>query len=139
MALIDVGATANDGSGDPLRTAFQKVNANIMRAYFADVGEAIETDGGLTYVAGQVNSVSPGEKLWTQDGYRFSVLAAGASDYHRITNGGVKLRAEPDLDGSVNILQFGASTAASNNAPMIQAALDAFQTIRVPQENRVWN
>lgn len=28
MELINVGAGANDGTGDPLRTAFQKVNAN---------------------------------------------------------------------------------------------------------------
>lgn len=29
MELINVGVSPNDGSGDPLRTAFQKANANF--------------------------------------------------------------------------------------------------------------
>ena len=133
MSLINVGSEANDGTGDPLRTAFQKLNANVPRFYFANVGTAIENDTALTYTSGQMNSVAEGDTIWTQDGFRFSVLASGASDYHRETGGGVKLWAEPAPDGSVSILQFGASTSASNNAPMIQAALNAFDVIRVPE------
>lgn len=30
---INVGATANDGTGDPLRTAFTKINANFTELY----------------------------------------------------------------------------------------------------------
>lgn len=32
---INVGVIANDGTGDPLRTAFTKVNANFQEVYFA--------------------------------------------------------------------------------------------------------
>jgi hypothetical protein len=30
---IDIGSTANDGTGDPLRTAFNKVNENFIEVY----------------------------------------------------------------------------------------------------------
>ena len=31
--IIGIGASANDGTGDPLRTAFDKVNDNFTEAY----------------------------------------------------------------------------------------------------------
>jgi hypothetical protein len=31
--VINVGTVANDGTGDPLRTAFIKVNANFAEVY----------------------------------------------------------------------------------------------------------
>lgn len=31
--IIDVGSTANDGTGDPLRTAFTKTNDNFTELY----------------------------------------------------------------------------------------------------------
>ena len=124
MSLINVGSSANDGTGDPLRTAFQKINANLARFYFANVGTAIEDDGILTYTAGATNRVAEGDILWTQEGFRFSVLDSGASDYDRATNGGVKLLALPDGHGVFSVLQFGASVDKPNNAPMIQKALD---------------
>ena len=34
--VINIGQTANDKSGDPLRTAFQKINANFTELYAAD-------------------------------------------------------------------------------------------------------
>ena len=30
---IDVGSSANDGQGDPLRTAFQKTNSNFTQVF----------------------------------------------------------------------------------------------------------
>ena len=30
---INIGSTANDGTGDPLRTAFNKVNENFIEVY----------------------------------------------------------------------------------------------------------
>jgi len=32
--VINIGASANDGSGDPLRNAFDKVNDNFNEIYF---------------------------------------------------------------------------------------------------------
>ena len=124
MSLINVGSEANDGTGDPLRTAFQKLNANVPRFYFESVGISIEQDSALTYASGQMHSVSEGDILWTQDGFRFSVLASAAEEWDRLTESGVKLQAEADTNGAHSILQFGADTSQPNNAPFIQKALD---------------
>ena len=56
--IINVGTSANDGTGDPNRTAFQKINANFTELYdgegsanliSTDPDNAIElgTDGKL--------------------------------------------------------------------------------------------
>jgi len=36
---INIGTTANDGTGDPLRTAFDKVNDNFTELYNDDAGD----------------------------------------------------------------------------------------------------
>ena len=36
---INIGTTANDGTGDPLRTAFDKVNDNFTELYSDDAGD----------------------------------------------------------------------------------------------------
>ena len=37
---INIGSTANDGTGDPLRTAFDKVNENFIEVY---INASLET------------------------------------------------------------------------------------------------
>lgn len=37
--VINIGTTANDGTGDPLRTAFDKVNDNFTELYSDDAGD----------------------------------------------------------------------------------------------------
>ena len=60
---VNVGATANDGTGDELRTAFTKVNQNFSnisgKGFVAgniDVTNSIEADGNITasYINGNV-------------------------------------------------------------------------------------
>ena len=34
--VINIGTTANDGTGDPLRTAFDKINDNFVELYGGD-------------------------------------------------------------------------------------------------------
>jgi hypothetical protein len=43
---IDIGSTANDGTGDPLRTAFNKINENFVEVYSGI--------GGTTFIGGTV-------------------------------------------------------------------------------------
>ena len=50
--VINIGTTANDGTGDPLRTAFDKVNDNFTELYSDDEGDV----GSI--VAGDAISVS---------------------------------------------------------------------------------
>ena len=37
--VINIGTTANDGTGDPLRSAFDKVNDNFTELYTDDTGD----------------------------------------------------------------------------------------------------
>ena len=55
--IINIGHSANDKSGDPLRTAFQKVNSNFDELY--------ATMGSNVQIPSQVNN---GGKLLTTDG-----------------------------------------------------------------------
>lgn len=47
--VINIGTTANDGTGDPLRTAFDKVNDNFTELYNDDSGDvdSVSASGGL--------------------------------------------------------------------------------------------
>jgi|APSaa5957512535_1039671.scaffolds.fasta_scaffold04822_2 hypothetical protein len=61
---INVGSSANDGTGDPLRTAMQSTNSNINEIYslFGDgttlavSGDATVSAGALTIAAGAVEN-----------------------------------------------------------------------------------
>ena len=50
--VINIGSTANDGTGDPLRSAFDKVNDNFTELYTDDAGDV------NSIVAGTAISVS---------------------------------------------------------------------------------
>jgi hypothetical protein len=47
---INIGTVANDGTGDPLRTAFDKVNDNFTELYSDDAGDVnqVTGTGGIT-------------------------------------------------------------------------------------------
>ena len=47
---INIGSVANDGTGDPLRTAFDKVNDNFTELYSDDAGDVnqVTGSGGIT-------------------------------------------------------------------------------------------
>jgi hypothetical protein len=59
---IGVGSTANDGTGDPLRTAFQKVNTNF--ALIAS-GNFTLSAGGGTYTISNA-SITTNSKLFLE-------------------------------------------------------------------------
>lgn len=45
--LINIGTTANDGTGDPLRTAFNKINTNFTEVY-SNITAAVEVSADTT-------------------------------------------------------------------------------------------
>jgi hypothetical protein len=49
--IIDVGSTANDGTGDPIRTAFEKTNDNFTELYNATT---VSVTGNVT--GGNINT-----------------------------------------------------------------------------------
>jgi len=44
--VINIGSVANDGTGDPLRTAFDKVNDNFTELYADDAGDVNSVSAG---------------------------------------------------------------------------------------------
>lgn len=59
--IINVGAQPNDGEGDPLRTAFQKINNNFSQLYSAGFFTSNAYSTGTT--AGQVIFTAPIESF----------------------------------------------------------------------------
>jgi len=47
---INIGTVANDGTGDPLRTAFDKVNDNFTELYSDDTGDVDSVNGNTGVV-----------------------------------------------------------------------------------------
>lgn len=56
MQTINVGAAGNDGTGDPLRTAYQKANANFSELYgaFSTIGTSVPPTATSPGAAGLV-------------------------------------------------------------------------------------
>ena len=87
---VNIGTTANDGTGDPLRTAFQKVNANnaLIENAFATVSTTTEMRGEINdtieaRIAAALNATSYfWEKVDTVGGSGEDVLvtATGLAD-----------------------------------------------------------
>jgi hypothetical protein len=58
--IIDVGTSPNDGLGDPIRTSFQKTNANFTELYNGAAGQA---SPGVFYVSPDGDDTNSGETL----------------------------------------------------------------------------
>lgn len=59
--IVNIGASANDGTGDPLRIAFDKVNDNFNEIYFSLGGNSLNTvfnSQGEIEVLGEANKIS---------------------------------------------------------------------------------
>ena len=54
---INIGAVANDGTGDPLRTAFDKVNDNFTELYADDAGDVNSVNAGTGISVDQTTGV----------------------------------------------------------------------------------
>ena len=80
--IINIGAVANDGEGDPLRVAFQKINNNFTQLY---------STGAFTYdaysfgdTAGQVIFETPAN-LFTQGNFQINSDNPDTNDSQNIT------------------------------------------------------
>jgi len=89
--IINVGTSANDGTGDPNRTAFQKINANFTELYDGqDPANLISTDPD--------NAIELGTdgKLWSGGG-------SGGSTPDATTTTKGKLKLAGDLAGTADL------------------------------------
>lgn len=58
--VINIGTTANDGTGDPLRTAFDKVNDNFTELYTDDAGDVNSVNGATGVVVLDSDDIAEG-------------------------------------------------------------------------------
>ena len=79
---IGIGTSANDGTGDPLRTAMDKTNDNFNEGY------ALFGDGSTLALSGDV-SVSAGAVTIANDAVENAMIADDAVDSAQIADGAV--------------------------------------------------
>ena len=80
--IINVGAQPNDGEGDPLRTAFQKINNNFSQLYSTGFFTSSAYSTGNT--AGQVIFTAPIESF-TQGIFQVNSNDTSSTDTENIT------------------------------------------------------
>ena len=80
--IIDVGAQPNDGQGDPLRTAFQKINNNFTQLFSAGFFTSSAYSTGLA--ADQVIFTAPIESF-TQGIFQINSNDTTSTDTENIT------------------------------------------------------
>ena len=88
---VGIGSSANDGTGDPLRTAFTKINENFTELY-ATTG--MDTDKGIDINANTITSTSTNEDI---------IIDPNGT-------GKIELAADVEIDNGLNI---NASTITS--------------------------
>jgi hypothetical protein len=79
---VNIGTTANDGTGDPLRTSFDKINDNTDEVY------ALWGNGTTLSVTGDV-SVSAGAVTIANDAVENAMIADDAVDSDQIADGAI--------------------------------------------------
>jgi hypothetical protein len=99
---ILIGSYANDGTGDDLRTAFEKVNANFTElSVITGIANATNLPGG-TGVFAQKNSTNLEFKSLTSTGSTVSITNT-ATTVNLETNTTVSLDENPELGGNLNL------------------------------------
>jgi hypothetical protein len=73
---INIGTTANDGTGDPLRTAFDKVNDNFTELYADDTGDVDSVNGQTGTVVLDSDDIAEGS---TNEYYTEAKVSANTS------------------------------------------------------------
>ncbi len=91
--VINIGAAANDGTGDPLRTAFDKVNDNFTELYSDDTGDVDSVNGQTGTVVLDSDDITQGSSnLYNQThtgdvtGTTALTIANDAVSYEKIDN-----------------------------------------------------
>ena len=129
--VINVGTTAGDGRGDPLRDAMIKINANFTELYDGIVVQTIVGENGTTLVDISTNSVNAnaltgtvpaGVATWDNLGGKpTSVAASGILDLYNIAQTDAQIASEID-DLKV---ELGSGGAGAIDASVLTGSLPA--------------
>lgn len=104
---IGIGTSANDGTGDPLRTAMDKTNDNFNEVY------ALFGDGSTLAISGDA-TVSAGALTIANDAVENAMIAAGAVDTTELAADAVdgtkiaddSVNSEHYVDGSIDTVHI---------------------------------
>jgi hypothetical protein len=113
---INIGTTANDGTGDPLRTAFDKVNSNFTELYADDAGDVNsvnagtgisvdQTTGAVTVTNSSPNATHTGDVT----GATALTIASGAVTNAKMAANSVD--SDQYVDGSIDTEHFSLTAA----------------------------
>ena len=136
---INIGSNANDGTGDPLRTAFNKINANFSELYGASpFGQQITIDGNQL-------SASESNADLVLSGSGTGDVVAGAVRIHGTSitsDDSSQIQINENLDVGGNITASGNITATGNifangNINLGNAAGDQTKVVGVFEADQV--
>ena len=130
---INIGSSANKGDGDPIRTAFTKVNTNFTELYnrvvVAEGQLGIDNAGGATIQQSIIGSVFADDSTLLIDGANGSIPAANitgtlpALDGSALTN--LPAQAFASITGKPTTLAgYGITDGTSNASPTFTGAVD---------------
>ena len=136
---INIGTTANDGTGDPLRTAFDKINDNFTELYNASPATAQVTISGNQISANESNADLVLSGSGTGD------VVAGAVRIHGTSitsDDSSQIQINENLDVGGNITASGNITATGNifangNINLGNAADDQTKVVGVFEADQV--
>lgn len=114
---INIGTVANDGTGDPLRTAFDKINDNFTELYNDETTAEVNSVNGATgTVVLDSDDISQGStNLYNQThtgdvtGATTLTIAADAVDGSNIADNSID--SEHYVDGSIDTAHFSLTAA----------------------------
>jgi hypothetical protein len=128
---INIGETPNDGNGDPLRTAFYKINNNFSNLFLTGTTTTTEYTSGLT--ANQVIFEVPIARFY-QGEFQIRSSDAGTPDMQDITLSasitnnlaGVRFSGHSTLFEGNAICRYDMDVSGSNVRVLINPLVDAY-------------
>jgi len=133
MQTINIGTLANDGAGDPLRTAFQKVNNNFSELYSAAVLTSTATTTGNTSSQIVFQTSANG---FTQGTFQINSQQVGANNSQNVTLNVARNSGSNTVNHSAySTLFFGNLVVVSAYNAAIDGTSGNLQIIVTPSSN----
>lgn len=132
--IIDIGTTANDGTGDPLRTAFDKCNDNFTELYAGGGGGGGGAPTNAEYLVGAANGTLSAERVvGNSTSITANLATAGAATFERAAlTGDVTASANSNTTaiaaGVVNTTKLGGDITTAGKALLDDADAAAQRT-----------
>lgn len=105
--VIGIGTTANDGTGDQLRTAFNKANGNFTELYDRPLGATYTAGAGLALIGTEFSNTNTLASL----GYTGATNANYITNNNELTNGAGYITSYTETDTLDTVTGRGAITA----------------------------